>query len=201
MNRILAVIGLLASITLVSACAGTLTSDHPARQYYLLEPLSLPAPRSTSESMPALALTVKAVPGLDTDHIQAINADSRLNQYANARWADFLPEVLGSVLRRSLVSSGQFDSVKINTAPDKGDWVLELEIQKFYGVQNSSGSTSTIIAEIEGLLLCEDQSHHMQLFSSTPVHEERLSVVVKAHQKALDDITRQLLDAVAENCQ
>ena len=201
MNRILAIIGLLASITLVSACAGTLTSDHPARQYYLLEPLSLPAPGSTSEPMPTLALTVNAVPGLDTDHIQAINADSRLNHYANARWADFLPEVLGSVLRRSLVSSGQFDSVKTNTAPDSGDWILELEIQKFYGVQNSSGSTSNIVAEFEGLLMCKDQSRHMQLSSSTPVHEEKLSVVVKAHQKALDDITGQLLDAISKNCQ
>lgn len=193
--------GLLASIILVSACAGTLTSDHPARQYYLLEPLSLPAPERAVRPMPSLALTVSAVPGLDTDHIQAINADSRLNQYANARWADFLPEVLGSVLRRSLVSSSQFDSVNTNTAPDSSDWILELEIQKFYGVQNSNGSTSTIVAEFEGLLLCKDQNHQMQLSASIPVHEEKLSVVVKAHQKALDNITRQLLDAISKNCQ
>ena len=193
--------GLLASIILVSACAGTLTSDHPARQYYLLEPLSLPAPERAVRPMPSLALTVNAVPGLDTDHIQAINADSRLNQYANARWADFLPEVLGSVLRRSLVSSSQFDSVNTNTAPDSSDWILELEIQKFYGVQNSNGSTSTIVAEFEGLLLCKDQNHQMQLSASIPVHEEKLSVVVKAHQKALDNITRQLLDAISKNCQ
>ena len=193
--------GLLASIILVSACAGTLTSDHPARQYYLLEPLSLPAPERAVRPMPSLALTVSAVPGLDTDHIQAINADSRLNQYANARWADFLPEVLGSVLRRSLVSSSQFDSVNTNTAPDSSDWILELEIQKFYGVQNSNVSTSTIVAEFEGLLLCKDQNHQMQLSASIPVHEEKLSVVVKAHQKALDNITRQLLDAISKNCQ
>jgi ABC-type uncharacterized transport system auxiliary subunit len=37
--------------------------------------------------------------------------------------------------------------------------------------------------------------------SSRPVREERLSVVVKAHQQALDDVTQQLLEQITENCQ
>ena len=47
-------------------------------------------------------MTVSAVPGLDTDRVLALSTDARLNQYANARWPDHLPEVLTSVMKRSL---------------------------------------------------------------------------------------------------
>ncbi len=201
MNRILATISLLAATFFITACSAVLTSEQAPEQIYLLEPLSATVSETGSVPRPSLTLSVNAVPGLDTDRIQAINLDSRLNQYANAHWADHLPEVLSSVLRRSLVSSGQFNAVRTGRSPDPPDWTLALEIQKFYGVLNSAGSTAEIAAELEGLLQCNDEQHAVQLSSSIPVHEERLSVVVKAHQQALDGITQQLLKEITKNCQ
>ena len=200
MNRKIHLTSLLAATALISACSGLLTSDIPAKQIYLLEPLSTPAAVPTDDTLGSLNLTVSAVPGLDTDYIQALNPDSRLNRYANARWADHLPEVINSVLRRSLLSSGQFKSVSAGSRATADDWTLILEIQQFYGIQNSAGSTTKVTAEFESLLQCNGNKHRIPLLSSIPVHEERLSVVVSAHQQALNNLTQQLVDQVRSHC-
>ena len=200
MKRIFSLAGLLASTVLIAACSGVLKSELPAQQTYLLEPLSAPVARTPGEPTASLAISVRAVPGLDTDRIQAVNTDSRLNPYANARWADHLPEVLASVLRRSMLASEEFGSVSANAPAEQGDWMLELEIQQFYGVLNSAGTTTKIAAEIESALHCKDQQHRVILSSEVAVHEERLSVVVKAHQQALDDISRKLLEEIRTIC-
>jgi ABC-type uncharacterized transport system auxiliary subunit len=201
MKRISALSCLLALTAIVTACGGILTSDQPVRQTYILEPWSAPTGEFTSGSWPILALSVTAVPGLDTDHIQAIGTDARMHQYANARWADFLPEVLGSVMRRSLASADRFAAVKTGPARDTSDWILTLEAQQFYGIQDSNGSTSSVSVRFEGLLHCKENDHQLQMNSSRPVREERLSVVVKAHQQALDDVTQQLLEQISDHCQ
>jgi ABC-type uncharacterized transport system auxiliary subunit len=190
----------MATTIVLAACSGALTSENPAKQVYLLEPTSVTVSGANTESLPALAFNVTAVPGLDTDRIQAIGSDARLNHYANARWADFLPEVLGSVLRRSLLASGTFSDVKRNPDAGADDWVLSLEAQQFYGVQSSPGSTRSVEAKFEGLLTCNEQNHRVQMSASSPVHEERLSVVVRAHQQALDQATQQLVDQIRGNC-
>ena len=200
MNRISALTSLLAMTVLVVACGGIMTSDHPVKSTYLLEPLPAPSGEKPGETWPPLALSVTAVPGLDTDHILALGRDARLQHYANARWADFLPEVLNSVTRRSLASSGHFEAVRATTAPDSGDWTLALEVQQFYGIQDGVGTTSSVAARFEGLLRCNDADHQLQLSSSKSVHEERLSVVVDAHQQALNEVTRALLDKISANC-
>jgi ABC-type uncharacterized transport system auxiliary subunit len=200
MKSISAKNGLLAITALVTACGGVMTSEQAARQTYLLEPYSAHMADNAGEAWPPLALSVSVVPGLDTDRIQARGPDARLNHYANARWADFLPEVLSSVLRRSLAATGRFEAVKATPSPDGDDWTLELEVQEFYGVQVTAGSTSSVAAQFEGMLHCKDENHRFQVFSSSPVGDERLSLVVRAHQQALDDITGQLLDQVGESC-
>jgi ABC-type uncharacterized transport system auxiliary subunit len=201
MKRISALSSLLALTAIVTACGGILTSDQPVKQIYVLEPWSVPSGDFAGDSWPTLALTVTAVPGLDTDHIQAVGTDARMHQYANARWADFLPDVLTSVMRRSLSSADRFTAVKASPAPDTDDWVLALEAQQFYGVRDGAGNTSSVEVRFEGTLNCGDKGHQLRLSSSSPVYEERLSVVVRAHQKALDAVTRDLLDQIEASCQ
>ena len=201
MKRINVLISLLALTALVTACGGILTSDQPVKQTYILEPWTVPSGDFSGASWPTLALTVTAVPGLDTDHIQAIGTNARMHHYANARWADFLPEVLASVMRRSLSSADRFTAVKASPAPDTDDWVLALEAQQFYGIQDAAGNTSSVAVRFEGVLRCKDLDHQLQIKSSRSVREERLSVVVRANQQALDDVTQQLLEQLTENCQ
>jgi ABC-type uncharacterized transport system auxiliary subunit len=200
MKKITAIMVLLAVTVQITACSGMLTSDKAARQIYLLEPYTGYPVADTGEAWPALVISVSAVPGLDTDHIQALGADARLIQYANARWTDYLPEVLTSVMRRSLASPGRFETVKTTIGSDTEHWELKLEVQQFYGILDGADGTSSVKVRFEGNLDCHDQEHQLQLSASKPVHEDRLSVVVSAHQQALDDTSRQLMERIMDYC-
>jgi len=191
---------LLAMTVQITACSGLLTSDKEARQIYLLEPYTGYSGKDAGEAWPALVISVSAVPGLDTDHIQALGSDARLIQYANARWTDYLPEVLTSVMRRSLASAGRFETVKTTVGSKTDHWKLKLEVQQFYGILDAANGTSSVKVRFEGNLRCHGQEHHLQLDASKPVHEDRLAVVVSAHQQALDDTSRQLMEQVIDYC-
>jgi ABC-type uncharacterized transport system auxiliary subunit len=99
----------LALLTLLLAsCSGVMDSAQPARQYYMLVPYAGSAGTSDPSTGPVLSVAVSAVPGLDSNRVQALSSDARLSPYANARWPDHLPEVLSSVIQRSLASTGRF---------------------------------------------------------------------------------------------
>jgi ABC-type uncharacterized transport system auxiliary subunit len=51
-----------------------------------------------------------------------------------------------------------------------------------------------------GDIECGKQNRNLKLSASNPVAEERLSAVVAAHQKGLNDVTRQLMDGISEIC-
>jgi len=200
MKKITLLLALAAMTILLAACSGVMDSKQPARQVYMLTPYSGAADTANPAQGPELSITVNAVPGLDTDRVQALSSDARLNQYANARWPDHLPEVLTSVMKRSLASSGRFSAVEKSTRASDDGWLLVLEVQQFYGIRNASGDTSAVIVEMTGSIECNDLHGSLTLSDSNPVGNERLSAVVAAHQQGLDDVTRQLLDQIAKTC-
>lgn len=183
----------------LTACSGVLTSQQPAKQYYTLIPYGASGYPGSTDS-PALALTLAVVPGLDTDRILALGADASLHRYANARWPDNLPEVLTSVMRRSLFASGHFSAVEASGRKAEESWALKLEVQQFYGIRNSADVTSSVLADMAGELHCGGSIHQLAISASTPVVEERLSAIVAAHQASLDEATRQLLARTSELC-
>jgi len=191
---------LAAMSMLLAACSGVMDSKQPARQYYMLTPYSGAAETASPAQGPELSLSVSAVPGLDTDRVQALRSDARLNQYANARWPDHLPEVLTSVMKRSLASTGRFSAVEESARASGDGWLLLLEVQQFYGIRNASGDTSAVIVEMTGSIECNDLRSSFTLSDSNPVGDERLSAVVAAHQRGLDDVTRQLLEQISKTC-
>jgi ABC-type uncharacterized transport system auxiliary subunit len=200
MKRITTVVTLLAMTLQITACSGLLSSDTAARQHYLLQPYSAYSGANAGDPWPVLVLTVSAVPGLDTDHIQALGPDARLIQYANARWADFLPEVLTSVMRRSLAASGRFQAVNTKHSSDSNQWRLDLEVQQFYGILDGTDQTSSVNVRFEGNLRCNDQEHQLQLNASESVRSNRLESVVAAHQQALDETSQQLMNVFMDKC-
>jgi ABC-type uncharacterized transport system auxiliary subunit len=184
----------------VSGCGGILTSDQPARQYYALMPLGSAAGGDGATAGPALVVGVRAVPGLDTDRILALGPDARLNRYANARWPDHLPEVLASVLQRSLTFSGEFGRVGQGERAMGDEWLLQLEVQEFYGIYNADGSTTSVTIAMMAALSCNGRETVLHLSAARPVREERLETIVAAHQAGLDDVTRQVLARIGEFC-
>ena len=103
-------------------------------------------------------------------------------------------------MRRSLTSSGRFSVVDEATRASEDEWLLTLEVQQFYGVQTTGGSTSSVKVGFSGSIECGQQQTSFRLSDSNPVADERLSAVVAAHQRGLDDVTRQLLQKVSESC-
>ena len=200
MKKITLLPALAAMTILLAACSGVMDSKQPARQVYMLTPYSGAADTANPAQGPELSITVSAVPGLDTDRVQALSNDARLNQYANARWPDHLPEVLTSIMKRSLMSAGRFSTVEKSTRASDDGWLLVLEVQQFYGIRNASGDTSAVIVEMTGSIECNDHRGSFTLSDSNPVGDERLSAVVAAHQQGLDDVTRQLLDQISKTC-
>ena len=193
-------LALAAMTMLLAACSGVMDSKQPARQVYMLTPYSGAADAANPAQGPELSITVSAVPGLDTDRVLALSNDARLNQYANARWPDHLPEVLTSIMKRSLMSAGRFSAVEESNRASGDGWLLVLEVQQFYGIRNASGDTSTVNVEMAGFIECNDLRDSFTLSDSNPVADERLSAVVAAHQRGLDDVTAQLLDQISETC-
>ncbi len=189
----------LLAAAVLSACSGVLTSDQPAKRYYTLMPLS-GTPLAGDANAPVLALQLTAVPGLDSDRIQALGPDASLQRYANARWPDHLPEVLGSALRRSLEDSGRFSAVTDGARVPAGAWSLDLEIRQFYGLQSAAGVTRSVLVELAGELACDEHRRRIRLQHDSPVGEERLAAVVRAHQEGLDAITRELLSTIESTC-
>lgn len=177
----------------ITACSGVLTSDEPARQFYTLMPLDGPGNAPAATTAASVVLSVTAVPGLDTDRVLALEPDARLSRYANARWPDFLPEVLASVIKRSLQASGDFSNVELGDSPSEKAIGLALEIRQFYGIRTAQQSTRSVLVEIGASIQCGGKHHRLTLSASKPVSQERLASVVAAHQAGLDEASRELL--------
>lgn len=189
----------LAAIAL-SGCSGVLESSKPPREVYLLQPPT-PSSRSTSgETRINLVLSVSAVPGLDSDRILVLGTDARLNPVANAHWADHMPEVITSITRRFLSATGRFTSVQKGALARPGDWLLQLELQAFYGVQDSTGETTSVVLQWEGLLQCNDQKQGLRWQEKTATRGSSLSSLVASHQHALDAALQQLPGSIEQAC-
>jgi ABC-type uncharacterized transport system auxiliary subunit len=185
---------------LLAGCGNVLTSEQPARHHYLLSPYEASPAQIRQETGPELTLSLAAIPGLDTDRILALGVDARLNHYANARWPDHLPEVLASVIRRSLEATGRYAAVREAEPGATDGWALDLEVREFYGIQDASGATTAVRVALAGTLACGGATHALHLSAATPVAEVRLAAVVAAHQAGLDGVTRQLIGRIEALC-
>jgi len=183
----------------LSGCAGVLESNKPAREVFLLHP---PAGAAVTPSIdaPRLILSLITVPGLDTDDIQVLGHNARLIPVANAHWADNLPEVMSSLSRRSLMDSGLFQSVVLGDIARPGNWSLQLELQAFYGLQDSAGTTRSVLMQLEGNLRCGETSEVLRLQSSRNVGSSSLADLVAAHQQALNETLLTLPPAIRQAC-
>jgi len=191
---------LVTAALFLTACSGVMDSAQPARQVYLLMPLAGSAAAAANPTGPSLVLSLTSVPGLDTDQIQALSTDAQLTRYANARWPDHLPEVLSSVMQRSLAASGRFSSVQLASGARDDHWMLRLEVEKFYGLRDSAGATTRVVTELSGSIRCDGKSHSFTLSDSVPVDGQRLALVVAAHQQGLNAATTQLLKEISAAC-
>ncbi|MBT8047455.1 MAG: membrane integrity-associated transporter subunit PqiC [Gammaproteobacteria bacterium] len=188
-------------LLILTGCSGVMDSAQPARQYFMLMPLSESSTPDISDQKPSLTMVLGAVPGLDTDWVQALDGDAQLVRYANARWPDHLPEVLTSVIQRSLQASGRYAEVRAASRAAGDAWFLQLEVQQFYGLQDTNRETTRVAVRISGAVTCDDQHSAFTVEDTVPVNSQRLSAVITAHQQGLDKITQQIFSEIKKVCQ
>ena len=199
--KILAELSVVFTCALLTACGGVLASGKPARQVYMLQ--SPPVTASADTGAPeggALVLAVHAVPGLDTDQIQVLGTDARLLPAANARWADNLPEVFTSIARHYLSDTRQFKAVHVGSLARPDEWLVELELQAFYGIQGAGGATSGVELTMEVMLHCDEKQNVVRVTQRTGTSGDTLSSLVAAHQQVLDAAMQELPGLILKSC-
>lgn len=192
-----AAFSLLVIMGLLGGCSGLNQSDKPTVSTWWLEPLSTSMQVKPSDRPLLVALTVTAVPGLDSDQILTLSDVAVLKPYAGARWADHLPELVASLVGRSLEASGHFEILSNRAGPGSESCDLELELREFFSDLSAGGQTRAVSVAVNGRFECESaQPRVVQSSASIPVMNERMTDIVAAFQQALDSITKDILKQI-----
>ena len=191
---------ILMSLFGIVACAGMLDSNQPAERTYWLQPLIVQGVDTAVDSMPSLVVTVRAAPGLDTDRMLILQSGARLNHYEAARWPDNVPEVLESLLRRTVESTGNYARVSGGKSTRSADWQLELEVREFYTVVASSAGSSKVRVALSGYVNCHDTDYVISILANVDLYNERLSAIVAAYENALHEVSRQMISKLSQAC-
>ena len=178
----------------ISACSGLTKSDKPAIKRWWLEPYVLAAPAEPADPPVPVALSVTVIPGLDSDRILTLSDDAELSQFAAARWVDHLPELVSSLIGRSLQTTGQFEVVSERATSRAENCNLELEMREFFADIGSTGRVSRVRVAINGSVECESSVPLVfHSASSVVVADEHMNVIVAAFQQAMDGVTRDIV--------
>ncbi len=179
----------------VSACGGLTRSNRPATNTWWLEPYTGVTQETPSVPVSLVAISITVVPGLDTDRILTLSDDAELNQFAAARWADNLPELVTSLVGRTLEASGRFEIVSGRAGGSSANCELRLELREFFASLSPSGQTTGVQVAIEGRFQCEsDEPVPLKLNASIPVHDDRMSVIVAAFQQAMNSAMKDMIE-------
>lgn len=192
-----AVFFVLASAYALAACSGLTKSDNPVVTTWWLKPYTGMTQATTPDTVLPLKLVVTAVPGLDSDQVLTLSREAELKPYAGARWADHVPELLTSLIGRSLDESGRFEVVPARAGGGTAECDLRLEVREFFADLSAGGNTTAVRVAFNGRYQCEPGTPvYIQSSASVAVGDERMSVIVAAFQQALDRVTRDVLDKI-----
>ena len=181
----------------LNACSGLTRSDKPAVTTWWLTPYTGMAQVSAPETALPVTVDVVVVPGLDSDRIFALSDDAELKPYSGARWVDNLPELLASLVERSLQASGRYETGSGGTGSGSGNCDLQLELREFFADLGPSGQTSGVRVAIDGRYQCGvGMPVLVKLSASIPVNDDRMNVIVAAFQQAMDSVMREMLEQI-----
>lgn len=188
----------LLSLLAVSGCGSMLTSNEPPETVFWLESLESPTDPPGVGDL-SIGVHVAAAPGLDTDRLLIRDTGATLNHYEGARWADYAPEVLESLIRSALEDSGRFSKVSSEIA-GSADWSLELELRAFFAVLKGDSALPTIHLGLRGYVNCQSTESPLRIASKAPVLENNLSTIVAGFQQVADEGISTLVEQVLVSC-
>lgn len=181
----------IVALFLLAGCGSLLETERPADLRMWLEPLGPGAAQGLDDL--ALQLNVRVVPGLDSERVLWLSPGGRLAQLGNARWADNLPEVLGSVMSRGLAAQGV--NVTSRSVDEPGFHCgLQVEVEEFFAF--GSEPPDSVRAKLKGLLKCGQDTVTFAAAAEPPVTPGTAGAI-SAFQQALDALTRSVLKQLA----
>lgn len=200
-ERILKIALLVCATLVLNGCAGLTKSDSVPVSIWWLEPLNASAPAvsdaSGESSSTNVLVSVTVVPGLNTANILNLSPNAELSHYSGARWASALPELLGSLIERTLESQGGYRIVSRGTSRDLNRCLLQLEVKAFYAELNHAGSTADVHIAFAGEYSCRGAVNRpLKVDLRTPVQADRLSSIVSSFQSGLNASLTQLLGQI-----
>ena len=186
---------------LISGCSSLTKSDSPAISNWWLKPLqgggAGAQQNSTADKPTKVLLIVSVVPGLDTANILNLSPDAQLSHYSGARWADEVPELMTSLVARSLEANGNFQVVSRRDSRDLDRCILRLDLSAFYAELNRSGSTEDVHIAYTGEYRCDGEADRpLEFDSRTPVNADKMSSIVASYQTGLNAAIEQLLQQI-----
>lgn len=188
----LSILCLLSISLLLPACGGLTSSNKPALTRWWLDPSPVGKVAGLESKVP-LRLSMKVVPGLDTDRILTLSEQAALKPYAAARWADNLPDLLESLVSRSLEASGRFE-LHPPGRRDAESCDLDLLVESFFALLGPSGQTDDVSITIRGRYQCESEdAMTFRLDASRPVSDGSMDIIVTAFQQAMDQVMLEML--------
>lgn len=116
--------------------------------------LELP-PGGAGATMPARLPVVLAVarPGaaasIDTDRVAVVQPGSRFDHYAGIRWSEPAPEMLRSLLVRTLQDGGRFETVVVAPSRVPTDLLLDAELRRFEATYAAPGAAPVVRVELQ----------------------------------------------------
>ena len=193
-SKYVVVLSLLCVSLFLGACSGLTQSNIPANKTWWLEPFEGVGQKSSSDTITLISLSVTVVPGLDSNRILTLSDDAELNRYSAARWADNLPELVTSLVARTMNMSGRFDVASAGNRQGPGNCDLQLEVREFFAELDGLAKTTRVRVAVNGRYQCDaDVAVTLDLNSSVPVYSDSMSVIVAAFQQALDEVMSALL--------
>lgn len=178
-------------------CSSLTKSDAPAINTWWLEPLAAGGSSDGSvatDERASVLVNIDVIPGLDTPDILNLAPNAELSRYTGARWADDLPELLRSLVSRSLESTGRYEVVNRRNSRNLDRCQVRLQVRAFYAELSASGSTNNIRVSISGDYICKDSDRRVLDFDTrVPVSSDKMGSIVAAFQSGLNQAMEELI--------
>jgi cholesterol transport system auxiliary component len=103
-----------------------------------------------------LALAVarpRAAVSLDGERIAVVQPGSRFDHYAGVRWSEPAPEMLQSLLVRTLQATGRFETVVAAPSRVPADLLLVAELRRFEARYATAGAAPVVEVEMQFTLV------------------------------------------------
>jgi cholesterol transport system auxiliary component len=191
----------LATLMLITGCAGGLRSTAPATQSYILR--ATPAPASGDTVSTGMSLQIARLttdPGLGSDRIVLVESDHRMGFYAASRWAAELPDLVETLAVAMLRATGEWDAVYEFPNAFATDYLLQIAIRRFEA-DYTAGGNPTVQVTLDCTVVRRsgrDQIANFVVQGSAPATENRLAAVVAAFERAANEALSSMAQKTAE---